>query len=192
MTHRFMPLALGLALMFVSGTAVRAQDQDQDQASAASDAVSLSVEVTISRYQGDELIGSLPYMLSVTAGSRPSTLRLNDRVPVPIGLPNVGPDGVSRPRSFNREMVGTRIDCGARTLGDGRYEVNVVIDESSVDGDDQTSTDASVASYPPTIRSFESDNTLVLRDGQSRQYLAAADRRRGETIRVDIALTVLD
>ena len=190
MTRRLMPLALVLALMFVSGTAVRAQDQDQ--ASAASDAVSLSVEVTISRYRGDELIGSLPYMLSVTAGSRPSTLQLNDRVPVPVGLLNAGPDGVSRPRSFNYERVGTRIDCGARTLGDGRYEVNVVIDESSVDGDDQTSTDASVVSYPPAFRSFESNNTVVLRDGQSRQYLAAADRLSGETIRVDIALTVLD
>ena len=190
MTHRFMPLALGLALMFVSGTAVRAQDQDQ--ASAASDAVSLSVEVTISRYQGDELIGSLPYMLSVTAGSGHSTLRFDDRIPVPIGLLNAGPDGVSRPMSFNYENVGTGIECGARTLGDGRYEVNVVIDKSSVDGDDQTSTDASVVSYPPTFRSFRSNNTLVLRDGQSRQYLAAADGLGGETIRVDIALTVLD
>ena len=188
MTRRLMPLALGLALMFVSGTAVRAQDQ----ASAASDAVSLSVEVTISRYQGDALIGSLPYMLSVTAGSRPSTLRFDDRIPVPVVLPSAGPDGVSRPRSFNYENVGTGIECFARTLGDGRYEVNVVIDESFVDGDDQTSTDASVVSYPPAFRSFVSDNTLVLRDGQSRQYLAAADRLGGETIRVDIALTVLD
>ena len=190
MTHRFMPLALVLALTFVSGTAVRAQDQ----ASAASDAVSLSVEVTISRYQGDELIRSLPYMLSVTAstGSRPSTLRFDDRIPVPVVLPSAGPDGVSRPRSFNYENVGTGIECFARTLGDGRYEVNVVIDESFVDGDDQTSTDASVVSYPPAFRSFVSDNTLVLRDGQSRQYLAAADRLGGETIRVDIALTVLD
>ena len=188
MTHRLMPLALGLALMFVSGTAVRAQDQ----ASAASDAVSLSVEVTISRYQGDELIRSLPYMLSVTTGSGASTLRFDDRIPVPVGLLNAGPDGVSRPRSFNYENVGTGIECRARTLGDGRYEVNVVIEESSVDGDDQTSTDASVVSYPPAFRSFVSDNTLVLRDGQSRQYLAAADRLGGETIRVDIALTVLD
>jgi hypothetical protein len=32
----------------------------------------------------------------------------------------------------------------------------------------------------------------VLRDGQSRQYLAAADRISGENIRVDVTLTVLD
>ena len=106
------------------------------------------------------------------------------------GIP--GPDGVSRSRSFNYETVGTRIDCGARTLGEGRYEVNVVIDESSVDGDDQTSPMRRWSSYPPAFRYFESNNTLVLRDGQSQQYLAAADRISGETIRVDVTLNVLD
>ena len=44
----------------------------------------------------------------------------------------------------------------------------------------------------PVFRSFGSSNTLVLRDGQSRQYTAAADRVTGESIRVDVALTVLD
>lgn len=44
----------------------------------------------------------------------------------------------------------------------------------------------------PFIRSFESSNTLVLRDGQSQRYTAAADRLSGETIRVDVMLTVLD
>ena len=77
-------------------------------------------------------------------------------------------------------------------MDDGRYEVTVVIDESSVDGGDQSSTDAAAVSYPAVFRSLASDNTLVLRDGQSRQYLAAADPISGETIRVDVTLTVLD
>ena len=47
-------------------------------------------------------------------------------------------------------------------------------------------------SYPAVFRSFDSDNTLVLRDGQTRQYVAAADPVSGETIRVDVTLTVLD
>ena len=50
----------------------------------------------------------------------------------------------------------------------------------------------SVVSYLPAYRSFESDNTLVLRDGQSQQYISAADRISGETIRVDVTLNVLD
>ena len=188
MTWRLMPLAVVLALTFASVTAAPAQEQGNAPGPDA--VVPLSVDVTISRYRGDELVGSLPYMLSVTAGSGPSTLQLNDRVPVPVGPPIVGPDGVSQPR-FNYEEVGTEIECGARTLSGGRYEVTVVIVESSVDGDDRTPTDASV-SYAPVFHFFNSNNTLVLRDGQSRQYVAAADRLSGETIRVDVTLTVLE
>ena len=46
--------------------------------------------------------------------------------------------------------------------------------------------------YPPVFRSFQSNNALALRDGQSQQYVAAADPVTGETIRVDVTLTVLD
>ena len=189
MTRRLMPLAVVLALTFVSATAAPAREQGN--APGADALVPLSVEVTISRHRGDELVGSLPYMLSVTAGSGPSSLRFDDRVPVPVGPPIVGPDGVSQPRAFNYEEVGTQIECVARPLGGGRYEVTVFITESSIDGDDRTPADVSV-SYSPVFRSFRSENTLVLRDGQSRQYVAAADRLGGETIRVDVALTVLE
>lgn len=186
MTTKLMPLAVILTLLLALPIAPQAQAPD------VTDAVPLSVEVRISRYQGDELVGSRPYVLAVTAGVEDSSLRLHDRVPVPVGQPNVGPDGVPRPVVFNYEMVGTQIVCFARTRGDDRFEVNVSIDESSVAGADRASTDLSAASYPPIFRSFESDNTLVLRDGQSRQYLAAADPVSGETIRVDVTLTVLE
>ncbi len=36
------------------------------------------------------------------------------------------------------------------------------------------------------------ENLLVLRDGQSRQYSTATDRLSGESIRVDVTLTVLE
>lgn len=189
MTRRLIPLAIVLALTFVSATAAPAQEQGNAPGPDA--VVPLSVEVTISRYRGDEPVGSVPYMLSVTAGSGSSSLRFDDQVPVPVGPPIVGPDGVSQPMSFNYREVGTQIECAARTLGGGRYEVTVVIAESFIDGDDRTPADALV-SYAPVYRSFRSDNTLVLRDGQSSQYAAAADRLGDETIRVDVTLTVLE
>ena len=186
MTTRLMPLAAVPTLLLALPIAPQAQAPD------GAAVVPLSVEVRISRYQGDELVGSRPYVLAVTAGVGDSSLRLNDRVPVPVGQPNVGPDGVPRPVPFNYEMVGTQIGCFALPRGDGRFEVNVSIDESSVAGADRNSTDLSAVSYPPVFRSFESNNTLVLRDGQSRQYLAAADPVSGETIRIDVTLTVLE
>ena len=170
--------------------------------------VDLSVEVTISRYQGDELISSLPYVLAVTShdgrrrlpmGAIPGTssLRMDAEVPVLTMAQPGNPDGEPLPGlhggPFTYRPVGTRIDCHTRSLGDGRYAINVVIEESSVYSDDDlTSMETFRAPGVPVFRSFESSNTLVLRDGQSRQYTAAADRVTGESIRVDVALTVLD
>ena len=168
--------------------------------------VDLSVEVTISRYQGDELVSSLPYVLAVTSSSdgrpfrpnpSPSSLRMGAEVPVLTMAVPPSPDGELAPGlhggPFSYRPVGTQIDCFAASVGDDRYRVTVIIEESSVYGeDDATATEAFRAPGVPVFRSFESSNTLVLRDGQSRQYTAAADRVTGESIRVDVALTVLD
>ena len=191
MTGRFMPLAIVLALTFLPA-ATTATGQEQDGAPGRPAAVPLRVEVTISRHQGDELVSSRPYVLAVTAGGGGGSLRFDDRVPVPAFSFGAGPDGVSGPVGFNHEIVGTHIESVARRSSAGRFEVTVIVEESSVDGNDLTSTDASGAPYPPVYRSFGSENTLVLRDGQSRQYVVAADPITGETIRVDVTLTVLD
>ena len=188
MTARSVLLAVVLTLALFPATTARAQEQTP----GATDAVSLSVDVTISRYQGEELTGSRPYTLSVIAGGGLATLGLDDRVPVPAGPLSAGPDGVSRPVGFTNEMVGTLIECIARSRGDGRYEVSVEVQESFVVGADRTSTDVAAVPYPPVFRSFHSNNALVLRDGQSQQYMAAADPVTGETIRVDVTLTVLE
>jgi hypothetical protein len=43
----------------------------------------------------------------------------------------------------------------------------------------------------PVFRSFRSTNTLVLRDGQTRQFTAATDRVSGEVVRIDVTLNVV-
>jgi hypothetical protein len=194
-----MPLAaVVLALTFVSATAAGAQQEGN--APGSDTVVPLSVAVTISRHQGDELVSSRPYVLAVTAGTGGGSVRMDDRVPVPIAPPRgTQADGLSGPVGFNYETVRTHIESSARYRGDGRFEVYVIVQESFlggqeslVGGGDRSSADTSSVPYPPVSRSFGSENTLVLRDGQSRQYVAAADRRSGETIRVDVALTVLE
>ncbi len=111
-------------------------------------------------------------------------------------LQPASPDGAPVPGlhggPFTYRPVGTQIDSFARGVGDDRYKVTVIIEESSVYGDDETSMETIRAPGVPVFRSFESSNTLVLRDGQPRQYTAAVDRVTGEIIRVDVALTVLD
>ena len=43
----------------------------------------------------------------------------------------------------------------------------------------------------PVFRSYQSTNTLVLKDGQSREFTAAADRVSGEVIRIGVTLRVV-
>ena len=221
-------LAVTLAAILASGTAVPAQPpaQPTQQQPAApppppppppppgtpppppppgtpsSDVgVDLSVEVTISRYQGDDLVSSLPYVLALTTDrDGQGSLRMDAEIPVmnrpmpanPAIAADPDPARFLPPMSYQYRSVGTQIESSARSAGDGRYKVTVVIEESSVYGEDATAMEAFRAPGAPVFRSFESSNTLVLRDGQSRQYTAAADRVTGESIRVDVALTVLD
>jgi hypothetical protein len=42
----------------------------------------------------------------------------------------------------------------------------------------------------PVIRSFRVSNNVVLKDGQTRQFTAAADRITGEVVKVDVTLKV--
>ena len=189
MTMKLM-LAVVPTLILASPIAVQAQDQALD----TTDAVPLSVEVTISRYQGDELVGRRPYVLALTAyeHSGPAAhLSLGGNLP--LLTPMRGPVGAEElPRTVTYQPTRVAIDCRARHVGEGRYETMVMIEETLVGGENQPSADSFRASDIPFVREFASDNTLLLRDGQSQQYVAAADPVTGETIRVDVTLTVLD
>ena len=192
MTRRLLPLTVVLVSMLVSAAAARAQEPDG--APGPGVAVPLSVEVTISRYRGDELVSSRPYVLAMTAYEHPgpaASLSLGGNVP--LLTPMRGPAGAGEPpRTVTYQTTRVAIDCRARHVGEGRYETTVMIDETSVGGENQPSADSFRAPDTPFVREFASDNTLVLRDGESRQYLAAADLVSGETIRVDVTLTVLE
>jgi hypothetical protein len=151
--------------------------------------IPLDIEVVVSRYQGDKKISSLPYFLAVNAGQRPEAtkLRMGANVPVPSTAFSTADGKPAIPLvSYNYQNVGTDIDCSARPLGDGRFVVNVGVKERSVVQPPATCNGA--ASCAPVIRNFEAENNLVLRDGQTRQFTAAADRVTGEVVKVDVTL----
>ncbi len=191
MTKQLKRFTLTLLLMLVSGSTGWAQEQP---AADRPESVPLKVEVIISRYQGDELVSSLPYMLSVTAGQGlPSTLRMGAEVPVLTIAQPVAPPADNRILTpFTYRPVGTNITCTAQWLEGDRYRIRINIEETSVYGDNQTSMSGITAPGAPVFRSFQASNSLVLRAGQSRQYTAATDRISGESIRVDVTLTVLE
>jgi hypothetical protein len=83
--------------------------------------------------------------------------------------------------------VGTNIDCRVTNLDTGRYSVTVSIEDSSVYRDDPSSQVTGV----PAFRSFRTLNSLILRDGQTTEFTAAADKVSGEVIRAEVTLTVV-
>lgn len=133
----------------------------------------LKVQVVISRYEGDKKVSSLPYILTVAANEGRVYLRMGSQVPVPQA--NGG---------FTYMNVGTNIDCSAASTDDGRFKVEVRVEDSSIM---QAARGADLA---PTLRNFSTSNAVVLRDGQTAQFIAAADKSTGEVVKVDVTLTV--
>ena len=177
-----------------------AKERDQAKAQAVRDdlqrLVPLSVDVMVTRYQGDKKISSMPYMLAVNANklgqAGPALLRMGAKVPVPtIAAPPGSPAGpaVSMPGPVNYQDIGTNIDCTAKVVDQG-FELRISVSDTSVYANIQDNATPTVGNMP-VFRSYQSTNTLVLKDGQSREFTAATDRVSGEVIRIGVTLRVV-
>ena len=153
--------------------------------------VPLDIEVVISRYQGDKRINSVPYQLAVNAEGGESKLRMGSDVPVySSGFAAAATkEQPNPPRSYNYRSIGTTITSSARSAPENRFEVSLYVEDSSV----YTGSDKAVPGSEgmPVFRNFNSTNTLLLRDGQTRQYTAAVDRVSGEVVKVEVTLRIV-
>jgi hypothetical protein len=161
--------------------------------------IPIDLEVVISRYQGDKKTSSLPYALTVNteyAGvvdrAPLTSLRMGGEVPLPTmsftvdgkpmpGVPTGGP--------VMYKAVGTNIDARGRILDGGRFEIWVSVQDDAIATPQSVGAGAQSTSLP-VIRSFKVSNNVVLKDGQTRQFTAAADRITGEVVKVDVTLKV--
>lgn len=193
MTKSLFVLALAAAL---ASTAVRAQDKPTAPAAAKpapTPTVPLKVQIVISRYQGEKKISSMPYTLSVNAGANGTnraSIRMGAQVPVMMMAAPVV-DGQKMPAGgpIQYKDIGTNIDCDAQAIEDGRFRIQVNVDDSSVYPDDQKRDPATSGS--PSFRSFRATDSMMLRDGATSQFTAAVDKVSGETVKIDVTLTVV-
>lgn len=155
--------------------------------------VPLEIQIVLARYQGEKRVSSMPYLLAVNANGAPAQLNMGADVAVPSTA--FTSNDTTKPSpilSYNYRSIGTSIVSGATTTPDeGRFEVNISVDDSSVFVKDEAAVPSTGINSLPAFRSFKSRNTLLLRDGQTRQYTAATDRVSGETIRIDVTLKVV-
>lgn len=157
-------------------------------------ALPLEIQIVVARYQGEKRIASVPYVMAVNANGERASLNMGAEVAIPnTTFTPAGDAGKAQPIvSYNYRSVGTSIVCGATTTSeDGRFEVNISVDDNSVYLKEDNAPPATPIAGLPAFRSFKSRNTLLLRDGQTRQYTAATDRVSGETIRIDVSLKVV-
>jgi len=175
--------------------------QSPEAAAKVPQNVPLEVQVVLSRYQGEKRVSSLPYVLSLKSGlvttfrqpGQGAQLRLGSRVPIPTQVFAPPADGkpATTTSSVSYENVGTNIDCAATALEGGRFEVSITISETSVISDPQDLKTIPGSAVYPVFRSYQSTNTLFVKDGQTVQFTAASDRVSGEVVRVEVKLTVV-
>jgi hypothetical protein len=170
-----------------------AQEKEKPTAPAPKSAVTvapLKVQVVMSRYQGEKKISSMPFNLTMNAGNR-STLRMAAQVPVTMltaGTP-LNADGKASPQvgPYQYKDVGTNLDCSSTALDDGRFLLSITVDDSSVYPDEAPG----VMKGTPSFRSFRASNSMVLKNGETGQFTTATDKVTGETVKVDVTLTVM-
>ena len=162
--------------------------------SAEKPLIPLDLQIVVARYQGDKKVSSLPFSVAVNANDpAASQLRMGAKVPVPSMMaPKGNSTGMSGPMPgpVHYQDVGTAIDCNAKSLDTGRFQVWVSVEDTSVYTNAQDGTTPTVGEMP-VFRSFKSKNTLVLSDGQTRQFTAATDRVNGEVVKIDVTLRVV-
>ena len=193
MTKHLQTIALVFAFALASSVIVRSQEKPAPAApKPAPVAVTpLKVSVVVSRFQGEKKLSSLPYTLSVNAGSR-ATLRMGAKVPVMMMMTANMPKDLPQGGPVQYQDVGTSIDCSVSAVqDDGRFRVEITIEDSSVYGEGPNPTDNKPPPGNPSFRSFKASDSMVLRDGQTAQFTTATDKVSGEIVKVDVTLNIV-
>jgi type II secretory pathway component GspD/PulD (secretin) len=198
-TKHLKTLALVFVFALASTAIVDTQEKEKAPAPAPKAAVTpvnvtpLKVQVVIARYQGEKKISSMPYALTMNAGNR-ANLRMGTQVP--IVMLSTGPaqvvDGKTiqqvGPMPIQYKDVGTNLDCSSMALDDGRFLLSITVEDSSVYPDEQSS---GGSKGNPSFRSFRASNSMVLKNSETGQFTVATDKVSGETVKVDVTLTVM-
>jgi type II/III secretion system protein len=195
-TRHLQTLAFVFALALASTAVASTQEKEKVPPAAPQRALMptplnvtpLKVQVVIGRYQGEKKLSSMPYTLTMNANNH-ANLRMGARIPiVMLAMTNV-PKDTPAGGPIQYQDVGTNIDCSSTALDDGRYLLNISVDDSSVYPDDQPSSGGTKGN--PSFRSFRAANSMVLRNGETGQFTTATDKVTGETVKVDVTLTVM-
>jgi Bacterial type II and III secretion system protein len=191
---------LFLTFGFLGAPAVADHPESRDQQAAKVAAIPIKVDITLTRLQGEKKVSSLPYTLWMNAGGDNVSMRMGVDIPVGSTLVTSGNENAAGNRTTtvssttNRvefRNVGISIDCAVNPTADGRFSVNLRIQDSSIFTSDADTRAPLKLADPMAFRTFSFSNQLTMRDGQTMQWASAPDKFSGEVLRMDAVLTVL-
>ena len=176
---------VAIVLALVAGTAPA---RAQEHVAPPTPVTPLKVQVVLSRYDGERKLSSMPYTLLVNAGDRDNRVTLRMGVSLPVtGVGATGP-------TITVHDIGTNMDCTASPADGGRFRIGLAVNHSSVFETDQKHLQATIprpGDSAQLIRSFTSSFSMLLRDHETGQSIAATDPVTGEVMRIDVTLTVV-
>ena len=138
----------------------------------------VKVQIVLSRYEGDRKTSSLPFTMLATADGDRVSIRTGTQVPIATAAPE-------NKTNFQYIDVGTNVDLTVKTTENGRFNVTLLFQ-------DRSATDKVPLGgiLQPVLRNFQTTSSVLLKDGESKQFVAASDKASGEMIKIDVTLNV--
>jgi len=186
-------LAVLLAILAFGVVGIHAQDKAKSEGAAAQ-VMPLRIQVVFAEYDGEKKVSSLPYTVLVNANDKgpQAAVRMGLRVPVEIG---VGTDGANK--QYQYQDIGTNLDGRADSTEDGRFNLRLNVEKSSLYTPVAGDKPGTVAGNPMIIpghfiiQSFRSQVNLLLRDGQTMQATVASDPVTGHVLKLEVTLNMV-
>jgi len=157
------------------------------------DKILVKVQVVLSRYEGDRKTSSLPFTLLATANGDRASVRAGGRFAIEQSTSspsaNRGADDKGPSTSYQYVDVGTNIDCNVKSAENGKFSVYLSINDTSViEKKNQPALGGAI--NLPTFRNFNYTNSILLKDGDSKQFVAASDKVSGDIVKIDVTMNV--
>jgi hypothetical protein len=172
---------------------------DAAENATAESSTPVKLQIILSESDGTKKIANLSYSMPLIVTGKPSgaysTLRIGVKVPVTTR------DSKTGDTQIQYIDVGTSIDARVARADDGKYQVDLKVDRSSlyvssrdkegkIAGKEWSDGEAP-PSTQPLVRQYRGDVGMFLREGQPSEGTVATDPLTGHVFKVEVTLNVV-
>jgi|SRR5215472_9540453 len=179
-----------VSILSLSLQPLRAQDKVQEKPrpeERAKGPIPVKLQIVFSEFDGEKKISSMPYTFILLTDEKSTghgaSIRTGIRIPIEV-------DGKDQKTTYMD--VGSNIDCNVGAEDDGRFLVHLIFDRSALYPNKSSEGERLVAepNGQPIIRQFRTNESLLLKDGQTLENALSTDPLNGHTLRVSVTINV--